>query len=127
MGRVLLAALPSDAREAYLGRARLTLLTPFTVTDPARLREVLAGVAEAGWAVVDQELEEGLRSIAVPVHDRDGQVVAAMNVSTSAHRSTRDALVADLLPPLRATVRQVEADLRRGGAAEAAVRGSRVR
>jgi IclR family pca regulon transcriptional regulator len=116
MGRVLLAALPEDARETYLDAVRLEPLTPFTVTDPARLRAVLAGVAEAGWALVDQELEEGLRSIAVPVRDRDGQVVAAMNVSASARRSTPEAIRADLLPPLLATARDIEADLRRGTA-----------
>ncbi|WP_448627302.1 IclR family transcriptional regulator [Geodermatophilus sp. URMC 64] len=116
MGRVLLAALPEDAREAYLDAVRLEPLTPFTVTDPARLRAVLAEVAAAGWALVDQELEEGLRSIAVPVHDGDGQVVAAMNVSASARRSTPEAIRADLLPPLLATVREIEEDLRRGTA-----------
>jgi IclR family pca regulon transcriptional regulator len=114
MGRVLLAALPPEQRAEHLARTPPAPLTRFTVTDPARLGEVLEGVTEAGWALVDQELEEGLRSIAVPVHDRDGQVVAAMNVSSSPHRCTREAMVAELLPPLRATVREVEADLRRG-------------
>ena len=114
MGRVLLAALPGEALETYLATARLDQLTPHTVTDRARLREVLAEVADTGWALVDQELEEGLRSIAVPVRDRDGQVIAAMNISASARRSTPEAVRADLLPPLLATARDVEEDLRRG-------------
>jgi IclR family pca regulon transcriptional regulator len=112
MGRVLLAARPAEERAAYLGTARLQPLTLHTVTDPARLAAVLAEVADQGFAVLDQELEEGLRSIAVPVRDAGGGVVAAMNVSASARRST-EALCRDLLPPLRQAALEVEADLRR--------------
>jgi IclR family transcriptional regulator, pca regulon regulatory protein len=112
MGRVLLAARPAEERAAYLSTARLQPLTLHTVTDPARLAAVLAEVADQGFAVLDQELEEGLRSIAVPVRDAGGGVVAAMNVSASARRST-EALCRDLLPPLRQAALEVEADLRR--------------
>jgi IclR family transcriptional regulator, pca regulon regulatory protein len=112
MGRVLLAARPAEERAAYLSAARLEPLTHHTVTDPARLAAVLAEVADQGFAVLDQELEEGLRSIAVPVHDAGGGVVAAMNVSASARRST-EALCRDLLPPLRQAALEVETDLRR--------------
>lgn len=114
MGRVLLAALPTAAREEYLRTAALLPLTPYTVTDPDRLRDVLAEAAETGHSLVDQELEEGLRSIAVPIRDRDGQVTAAMNISASARRSTPRAILADLLPPLLTTAREVEQDLRLG-------------
>ena len=111
MGRVLLAARPAEEQAAYLSTARLEPLTPRTVTDRTRLAAVLAEVADQGFAVLDQELEEGLRSIAVPVHDAGGGVVAAMNVSASARRSTEE-LCRDL-PPLRHAALEVESDLRR--------------
>jgi IclR family pca regulon transcriptional regulator len=113
MGRVLLAALPPAAQEQYLRTARLEPLTPQTVTDPAQLRAALAEVAEQGYALLEQELEEGLRSIAVPVHDRAGGVIAALNVSTSARRCSLESVRADLLPPLLAAAREIELDLRR--------------
>jgi IclR family pca regulon transcriptional regulator len=116
MGRVLLAAQPAAARAEFLRTARLEQLTPFTITDPAHLAVVLESVAREGFALLDQELEEGLRSIAVPIHDRDGTVVAAMNISASARRSTPAAIRSDLLPPLLATAREIELDLRRGPA-----------
>ena len=112
MGRVLLAARPPAERDAYLSTARLEPLTLHTVTDRGRLATVLAEVADQGFALLDQELEEGLRSIAVPVRDAAGDVVAAMNVSASARRST-EALCRELLPPLRQAAREVESDLRR--------------
>ncbi|MCZ2838840.1 IclR family transcriptional regulator domain-containing protein [Modestobacter sp. VKM Ac-2985] len=113
MGRVLLAARPDADRERYLQTAQLTALTPFTVTDPDRLRRALAEARDQGWALVDQELEEGLRSIAVPVRDGDGAVLAAMNISASARHSTPDAVRDDLLPALQAAAREIERDLRR--------------
>jgi IclR family pca regulon transcriptional regulator len=116
MGRVLLAAQPPAARAAYLRTVRLEPLTPLTITDPAQLAVTLESIAQQGFALLDQELEEGLRSIAVPVHDRDGAVVAAMNVSASARRSTPAEIRSDLLPPLQATAREIEEDLRRGPA-----------
>lgn len=112
MGRVLLAARPPAERTAYLGSVRLEPLTLHTVTDPGRLAAVLAEVADQGFALLDQELEEGLRSIAVPVRDAAGEVVAAMNVSASARRST-EALCQELLPPLRQAAAELESDLRR--------------
>ena len=84
MGRVLLAGLPEDRFEDYLTTVDLQPLTDRTVTDPARLRELVAGVREQGWAVVDQELEQGLRSVAVPVYDPQGRVCAALNTSMQA-------------------------------------------
>src|ERR1700735_5084925 len=67
MGRVLLAALSPDELERYLAEAKLEPLTDRTVTDADRLREILAAVAEQGYAIVDQELEEGLRAVAAPI------------------------------------------------------------
>ncbi|MGV9774840.1 IclR family transcriptional regulator [Streptosporangium sp. NPDC003464] len=115
MGRVLLAALPPEELDACLGRAGLRGFTPRTVTEPAALRAELDGVRARGWAVVDQELEEGLRSVAVPVRERSGRVVAAMNISSHASRTTVESLQRDLLPPLLATAARVESDLRATG------------
>jgi IclR family pca regulon transcriptional regulator len=101
MGRVLLAQLPAADLDAYLSRVTLTELTPRTVTSKRRLRAVIAGVRRAQYAVVDQELEIGLRSIAVPVFDASGRVIAALNAGTSAARVPLKELTQRLLPELR--------------------------
>lgn len=111
MGRVLLAGLPPAELEAYLERAPLRRLTSHTIVLPAALRAELGKVGGQGWAMVDQELEEGLRSIAAPIRDRSGRTVAAVNVSTHASRTTLQAARRDLLPPLLATAAKIEADL----------------
>jgi IclR family transcriptional regulator, pca regulon regulatory protein len=113
MGRVMLAGLPEADLDAYLARVELRRLSPRTVTDEDALRAELARVREQGWALVDQELEEGLRSIAAPIRDRGGQVVAAVNVSAHASRTSKEALRRSLLPPLLRTAEQIEAELRR--------------
>ncbi len=86
MGRVLLAYLAPAEQDAYLERVRMIRYTPRTITAPDKLRRELDGVRRAGYAIVDQELEIGLRSIAVPVRDHTGAVVAAMNIGTHASR-----------------------------------------
>ncbi|MEV0276902.1 IclR family transcriptional regulator C-terminal domain-containing protein [Streptomyces sp. NPDC050610] len=118
MGRVLLAGLPADERAARLVRAEPRPLTPHTVTDPRALARILDAAADGGHALVDEELEEGLRSVAVPVRDGSGRVVAALNVSTHAGRCTAEETRAALLPALGRAQAQLEADLRawRGGA-----------
>jgi IclR family pca regulon transcriptional regulator len=111
MGRVLLAALPPDDLDAYVARVRMTAHTPWTVTSPAGLRAALDAVRERGYAIVDQELEEGLRSAATPLHDRAGRVVAAVNVSVHASRISVEQLTSDFVPPLLETAAQIERDL----------------
>ncbi|MEW2556419.1 IclR family transcriptional regulator C-terminal domain-containing protein, partial [Streptomyces zhihengii] len=79
--------------------------------QPDELRRTLDAARRDGYAVSDEELEPGLRSIAVPLHDRDGRVVAAMNVAVhAAHRSVRD-LRENVLPHLSGTARRIETDL----------------
>jgi IclR family pca regulon transcriptional regulator len=112
MGRVLLAALSEEALDGYLANVELERLSPRTVTSPDRLRTELTKVRKQGWALVDQELEEGLRSVAVPIRGRSGDVVAAANLSAHASRMTIDAAKRSLIPPLRATAARIEADLR---------------
>ncbi|GAA5036802.1 IclR family transcriptional regulator C-terminal domain-containing protein [Microbacterium fluvii] len=112
MGRMLLAALPDAAREQAIAAAALEQLTGRTLTEPAALRAELDRVRAQGWALVDGELEPGLRSVAAPVHGRDGAVIAALNVSTSATRDTIEHLTEAHLPKLLATASAVDAELR---------------
>jgi IclR family pca regulon transcriptional regulator len=115
MGRVQLAGLTEDRLTAYLERADLRRLTAHTLATPEALRAELDRIRDQGWALVDQELEEGLRSIAAPIRDRNGVVVAAVNVSAHASRASRDAVRKTLLPPLLETAARIEADLRVAG------------
>jgi IclR family pca regulon transcriptional regulator len=114
MGRVLLADLPSDELEARLARIHLRPLTAHTVGDAGALREILARVRADGYAAVDQELEEGLRSLAVPIRDRPGPALAALNVSVHATRGTMAGLRRDVLPLVRRAVQAIEDDLGSG-------------
>ncbi|WP_394826078.1 IclR family transcriptional regulator C-terminal domain-containing protein [Pendulispora albinea] len=111
MGRVLLAFLPPPEREERLARAELTPLTRHTVTSKAKLRAILDEVRERGYCVVDQELEEGLRSIAVPLIDHHGRVHAAINVSAQANRVGLDAMKRKFLPVLKKAADGVRAVL----------------
>ncbi len=101
MGRVLLAHLPDAERDAYFGRVALRPFTTRTLTDPGLLRRELDRVRERGYALVDQELELGLRSIAVPVRTASGAVVAAINASAQAARVGCPEMEARFLPPLQ--------------------------
>jgi IclR family pca regulon transcriptional regulator len=111
MGRVLLAGLEDAELEARLAAMRFEPRAPHAIADAATLRAELRRVRRQGFAVVDQELEEGLRSIAVPIRDRSGAVTAAMNLSTHAGRRTIESMRDELLPPLRETAARIEADL----------------
>ncbi len=112
MGRVMLAGLPAGELDACLARVQLRRLSARTITREAALREELDRVRTQGWAMVDQELEEGLRSVAAPIRDRAGRVVAAVNLSAHASRTPAEAMRRDMLPPLLATAERIEADLR---------------
>jgi IclR family pca regulon transcriptional regulator len=112
MGRVLLAALSDDELEAYLAKTSRTAYTKLTVYATEPLREVVLAVRENGWALVDQELEEGLRSIAVPLHSRSGRVLGALNISAHASRVSVERLVEEFLPELRRAGREIDAALR---------------
>jgi IclR family pca regulon transcriptional regulator len=101
MGRVLLAGLSAAELDAFLGRAKLIKLTGRTVSEPRELKAVLAAVKRNGYAIVDQELEIGLRSIAVPVNDPAGKVVAAINVGTQSSRVSVAEMESRFLPALQ--------------------------
>jgi IclR family pca regulon transcriptional regulator len=112
MGRVLLAGLPVAAADTALAASALAPLTERTLTDRAALADELARVRGQGWSLVDGELEPGLRSIAAPVHARDGRVIAALNVSTSATRDSVERVRDAYLPPLLRTAAAIDAELR---------------
>jgi IclR family transcriptional regulator, pca regulon regulatory protein len=111
MGRVLLAHLPDAELDELLSRVELEPVTPHTITDEGKLRAELRKIAGQGFAMVDQELELGLRSIAAPIRDASGTVCAALNVSASARRGTKASIRAELLPPLLSTAQALEHDL----------------
>jgi IclR family pca regulon transcriptional regulator len=101
LGRILLAHMPPDALERYFARVDLRALTPKTRTSRAEIEASLVEARATGFALVDEELELGLRSMSVPVFDKRGLVVAAMNISAQAGRATAEAMIGDMLPHLR--------------------------
>jgi IclR family transcriptional regulator, pca regulon regulatory protein len=117
MGRVLLAGLDAGERARALADVPLTALTPSTIASPEALEAELERVAAQGYALVDQELEVGLRSIAVPIRDPSGRVAAAVNLSVHAATMAPAEMLEHLLPPLRDTAAAIERDLALGPAA----------
>jgi IclR family pca regulon transcriptional regulator len=114
MGRVLLAGLPDEELARRLERADLPALTDATITSAAELGEELHRIRGQGYAIVDQELEVGLRSVAAPIRDPSGAVTAAVNLSVHASRADVAEIESDLLPPLLTTAAGIEQDLAAG-------------
>ena len=110
MGKVLLSGLSDRELDQYLRSTELMPLTDRTVTDPDTMRSVVAEARERGWALVDQEMDDSSRSIAVAVRDRGGRIVAALNVSTLAVRGDAESL-REFLPHLQRAAGKIEADL----------------
>jgi IclR family pca regulon transcriptional regulator len=111
VGRVLLAHLTDEQVSSELSKVDFIQHTKHTVTSRQRLEEILIGVRQEGFALNDQELEIGLRSIAVPVRNVVGTVVAAMNVSTQASRVSRRELLERCLPVLRGAAEKLSSQL----------------
>lgn len=112
MGRVLLAGRPQPEIDAYLNAVELRQLTPHTITDPAQLRARLDEVREQGFALVDQELEEGVRSIAAPITNTREEVIAAMNISCHASRVTVGRMKSEFRPRLLAAAEAISLSAR---------------
>jgi IclR family pca regulon transcriptional regulator len=115
MGRVLLGALSEEALDRALAGTKLVALTRHTVTDAKQLRKAILADAKRGWSLVDQELEEGLRSISVPLRDSAGHVIAAMNISGQAARCTVADMQKNFLPELLDAAARIEQALRLRG------------
>jgi IclR family pca regulon transcriptional regulator len=109
MGRVLLAALPPAELDRFLRRANLHGYTPHTITTVPALRAALELVARDGYCVVDQELEVDLRALAVPLRNSSGAIVAALNISTQAGRTSHEQMLAKFLPVLRNAAAEMRA------------------
>ncbi len=106
-GRVLLAGLPALALDAYFETARLPKLTPHTTTSKVKLRDAIEEARRQGWAIVDQELEIGLRSISAPVVDRKGVVIAALNVCCPGTRVTPEDMRTRILTELLTAAQRI--------------------
>ncbi len=111
MGRVLLAGLTDAQLDEFLGGLVITGLTPHSIIDIDALRSEIRAVRSQGYALLDQELEEGIRSVAAPLRDRRGRTLAAVNVGTHAARVTLKELRGVILPDLLSTARSIETQL----------------
>ena len=112
MGRVLLASLPPERLESYLSQTELKQYTERTITSVEKLRQVLRLVSRNGYAIVDQELELGLRSMAVPIQNPNAKIVAALNVGAHAQRVSIQEMQTKFLPLLRAAAQELSMLLR---------------
>ncbi len=113
MGRAILAFETGEVRTHYVNTAPLKPLTEHTVTSKAELKRVLDDAARTGYAAIQDELDYGLVSLAVPILDEAGRSMAAINCSTSTSRARKDELIHTRLPVLRSAARFIESALRR--------------
>ncbi|MBT8455306.1 MAG: helix-turn-helix domain-containing protein [Rhodobacteraceae bacterium] len=113
-GRVLLAMTPEEDWDTILENIDLKKMTEKTVTRKSDFRNVLKKVRQQGWSLVDQELEIGLMSIAVPVRNSSGGIVGAINVGVPTIRMTPQQMVDEILPKLLATSENIGASLKAG-------------
>lgn len=109
MGRVLLAGSSDEVVDDYIAKTDLETLTPHTITDKSDFRTTIEDVRSKGYALVDQELEEGVRSIAAPISNGRGEVIAAMNLSCHASRVTVARMEQEFRPRLIATAAEISA------------------
>jgi IclR family pca regulon transcriptional regulator len=107
MGRILLAALPDADLDSYLSRVKLVPHTRFTVGTPAKLKKIINTVRGQEYCISDQEFEIDLRTIAVPVRNATGRIVAAMTATTRASETPEQQLRETFLPILRETAAQM--------------------
>ncbi len=113
LGRVLIAHQDEHRIEEYLADVEMQKLTTKTVTSKAELRKVLAQVRKLGFASIQDELDYGIVSVAVPVFGPEGEILAAINCSTATTRVTKDNMVKTRLPELKQAAKRIEVELRR--------------
>jgi IclR family pca regulon transcriptional regulator len=112
LGHMLLASLDPDTLDKYLEGTTLTARTRNTITDKAKLLRVVNQARQNGWALGDQEYEDGVRSVSVPLTNRYGKVIAALKVVAPASRATKDDMVKRFLPVLREAAEQASLALK---------------
>jgi len=110
LGKVLLAALPPGAADRVLAEPSRSGITPRSEPSAQQRAEVLREVRARGWALTDEELAPGIRSVAAPLRDGDGQVIAALNVCVHAAETPMDVLTGEYLPLLLQTAGAISAD-----------------
>jgi len=108
MGRVLLSSMKPAEIDSYFANAKLEKLTSKTVVDEAKLRTIIDEVRKNGYSIVSEELEEGLESVSIPIHGKDGKVIAAANISAHATRVSVEKLQNEFLPKLQKCVKEIE-------------------
>jgi len=111
MGRALLAQLPEPELDAYLERITLEPHTAKTITDKGELKACIESVRRHGYAITDQELDSGLRSLAVPAFDANGRLLGAINISTNAARVDMETLTSEYLTLLRDKAKAIQSSI----------------
>lgn len=112
-GRVLLSGLPDEQWPEMLANIPLDAYTKYTVTDRKKFRAILEEVRAQGWALVNQEMEEGLLAIGAPIRGIDGRMLGAVNVAIPTLRQTPEGMVREILPHLLETVGAISRAVRR--------------
>lgn len=112
-GRVLLAAQPEEHWDGILNNARLVPRTEYSVTNKVQMRGIFEEVRRQGWSLVDQELETGLLSIAIPLRYRSSVLAGAINIAVPSIRATPSDMIDTFLPQLRDTAEQIQLSLAR--------------
>jgi IclR family pca regulon transcriptional regulator len=107
MGRAILANLPPEELESVLARIEFKRYTERTITNAAKLTQALRQIRRDGYSIIDQELEHGLRSMAVPIQNPSGKVVAALNIGAHAQRVSIQEMQTKFLPHLRAAAQEL--------------------
>ena len=113
MGRALLAFHSDEFIEKFLNEAEIKALTDKTVASRTKLRQILKRVRKQGYASIQDELDYGIVSIAVPVFSDTGEVLASINCSTATTRVNQTEIVKTRLPVLQKAAKQIEIELRR--------------
>ncbi len=111
LGRVLLASLDDRQLDKFLARLRPEKITTFTVTDKTQLRKAILDIRKTGYAVADQEVEVGFRSIALPLKKPDGRVIAALNIGVHSERTPLKAMHGHFFPSLQALADELQQQL----------------
>lgn len=111
LGRIQLADLPDEELDHFLDTASIEKYTRFTVTDRAELRRIIREDGAKGWSVVDRELEEGMCGISVPIRDRSGKSIAAINITLPPSKATETGVLEYMLDQLQATANRIHDDL----------------
>jgi IclR family pca regulon transcriptional regulator len=112
MGRILLGGLPKKQVVTLLKRSVITRYTRYTLTSPQDIMEAVATDHAKGWSMCNQELEKGICSLAVPLVDREGRIVAAMNITANLSRTTSSEMVSKFLPSLKRSADVINSALR---------------